>query len=182
YSRYSFPLSPPLFTGRILASEPQRGDLVVFRLPRDDSVDYIERIVGLPGDRIQMRNGLLHINGVPVKRDRIEDFREEDGGRVRSVKRWRETFPNGVSYETLDFVDNSFLDNTPEYRVPAGHYFMMGDNRDNSNDSRVPPERQGVGYVPLENIVGRAAVLFFSIDRETNTPRIRSERIGMVVR
>jgi signal peptidase I len=161
YSHYSLPYSPNLFSGRIWASEPKRGDVVVFRLPKDDSIDYIKRVIGLPGDRIQMIRGLLHINEQPVVRERIEDFVDGDeSGRTVRVKRWRETLPNGVSYTTLDLADNGFYDNTEVYTVPAGHYFMMGDNRDNSQDSRV---LSLVGYVPFENIVGRAEIIFFSV-------------------
>jgi signal peptidase I len=158
YSRYSLPLSLPLFSGRIFGTAPERGDVAVFALPTDTSTDYIKRVIGLPGDHIRMVDGLLHINGVPVRRERVADFfDDEDGSRVR---RWRETLPNGVSYETLDLQDNGFLDNTEEYVVPAGDYFMMGDNRDNSADSRV---LSAVGYVPFENLIGKAQIVFFSL-------------------
>jgi signal peptidase I len=160
YSHYSLPLSPPLFSGRIFGSQPERGDVVVFRLPKDDSTDYIKRVIGLPGDRIKVIDGLLYINGTPVKRERVDDFIDDENGGSERVRRWRETLPNGVSYQTLDLQDNGFLDNTQEYLVPPGHYFMMGDNRDNSTDSRV---LSAVGYVPFENLVGKAQIIFFSI-------------------
>ncbi len=162
YSRFSLPFSPNLFSGRIFGAEPTRGDVVVFKLPRDNETDYIKRVIGLPGDKIQMIDGQLYINGTAVKRERLPDTTDADAtGRQVPVKRWRETLPNGVSYETLDLVDNGFYDNTQVYEVPAGHFFMMGDNRDNSADSRVLSQ---VGYVPYENLIGKAQVIFFSID------------------
>jgi signal peptidase I len=163
YSHFSIPLSLPLFSGRVFGSEPSRGDVVVFRYPKDESVDYIKRVIGLPGDRIQMKEGLLYINDKPVERERLSDFVGEEpcgSDTTVPVKRWKETLPNGVSYESLDCADNGFYDNTIEYNVPPGHFFMMGDNRDNSTDSRV---LSAVGYVPYENIVGRAQLIFFSI-------------------
>ena len=167
YSHFSFPLSPPLFSGRIFGSEPARGDVVVFRPPNDVSTDFIKRVIGLPGDRIQMKEGLLYINDTPVKRERLSDFVGEDPcGRSEAnarVKHWKEILPNGVSYESLDCVDSpGFPDNTNVYQVPPGDFFMMGDNRDNSSDSRV------FGYVPFENLVGRAQLIFFSIAEGQN--------------
>ena len=163
YSRYSIPFGLPLFSGRIMGSEPERGDVVVFKLPRDNSTDYIKRVIGLPGDKIQMIDGQLYINGSAVKRERVEDFIDTDSqGRKSRVMRYRETLPNGVSYDTLDIRPNNYLDNTSVYEVPKGHYFMMGDNRDNSSDSRV---LSSVGYVPYENLIGKAQVIFFSIEQ-----------------
>ena len=160
YTHYSLPFSPRLFSGRIFGSALKRGDVVVFRLPRDDSVDYIKRVVGLPGDKIQMIDGVLNINGTPVKRERVEDYVSDEDGVAQRVKQYRETLPNGVSYVTMDLTDNGFLDNTQVYTVPPDHYFMMGDNRDNSTDSRVLSQ---VGYVPYENIIGKAQIIFFSL-------------------
>ncbi len=160
YSKYSMPLSPNLFSGRIWSAEPQRGDVAVFKLPTDNSTDYIKRVIGLPGDEIQMRQGVVYINGNPVPKKRIDDHVATDyyGNRVR-IPRYEETLPNGVKFAVLDRNPNGTFDNTNVYRVPEGHYFMMGDNRDNSTDSRVLSQ---VGYVPLENFVGRAEIVFFS--------------------
>ena len=161
YSRYSFPFSPNLFSGRVWAAEPQRGDVVVFKLPRDNETDYIKRVIGLPGDEIQMVHGVLYINGQAVKKERASDFVMYDGaGRERQLTRYMETLPNGVTYPVLDLVNEGIGDNTEVYKVPENHFFMMGDNRDNSTDSRFLSE---VGYVPFENLVGKAQVIFFSI-------------------
>ncbi len=166
YSTYSFPFDLDLFPGRIWAEQPKRGDVVVFKKPTDTSVDYIKRLIGLPGDEIQMIGGILNINGKPVPRKRVDDFTETDPfGNVQRIARFEETLPNGVTYTTLDLRRNGYLDNTQVYKVPVGKYFMMGDNRDNSADSRVLND---VGYVPFDNLVGRAEVLFFSVN---NTAR-----------
>lgn len=162
YSKHSFPLNLDLFEGRFWATKPERGDVVVFKKPTDTSTDYIKRLIGLPGDEIQMISGVLHINGKAIKRKRIKDFREVDSyGNVQRVARFQETLPNGVVYTTLDLIKNGSGDNTQVYKVPKEHYFMMGDNRDNSSDSRVLSD---VGYVPFNNLVGRAEVLFFSVN------------------
>ena len=159
YSRYSLPFSPDIFSGRIWGSEPKRGDVAVFKFPPNPSIDYIKRVVGLPGDKIQMRDGQLFINGVGVTREKVGQIDNPDVTEVdRPVDVYRETMPNGVSYDTLDITPNSIGDNTREFDVPPGHYFMMGDNRDNSSDSRFT-----VGFVPDENLVGRANLIFFSI-------------------
>lgn len=163
YSRHSLPLSLPLIPGRIFVTQPERGDVAVFKLPTDNSTDYIKRIIGLPGDDIQVKGGILHINGEPVKRERVGDYVDyTPSGNVRRIPRYIETLPNGKSHYIIEESgDNGGADNTPVYHVPEGHYFAMGDNRDNSQDSRFLRE---VGYVPLENLVGRAEFLFFSID------------------
>jgi signal peptidase I len=184
YSRYSLPFAPPLFSGRIFASKPALGDLVVFRLPQDGRTDYVKRIVGLPGDRVQMKEGLLYINDTPVQRVQIDDFAGTDACGTQgdvSVKRWRETLPNGVSYETLDCVNHGFYDITSVYIVPAGHVFTIGDNRDNSIDSRV---LSSVGYIPFDNIIGRIGMIFFSAARgaEGEPAGTRWDRIGTLVR
>ena len=162
YSRNSIPFSPPLFKGRILEKAPQRGDIVVFKLPRDGHTDYIKRLIGLPGDRIQVTGGVLSINGKPVPRKPLTPVMIDSGwGFTRSVERYQETFPNGRTFITYDFGPDGDVDNTGVYVVPEGHYFFMGDNRDNSLDSRVPSEI-GVGYVPAENLVGKAQIILLS--------------------
>ncbi len=165
YSRHSFPLSLAPFSGRFWGAEPKRGDIAVFKWPRDNDTDYIKRVIGLPGDRIQMHYGVLHINGKPVPRERAGMFESRDSfGRPARFPLYRETLPNGVSYNVLEIGGNdAVMDNTPEYVVPSGHYFMMGDNRDNSTDSR-DMSALGVGFVPYENLVGRAELIFFSIE------------------
>jgi signal peptidase I len=170
YSKHSMPFSPPLFQGRVWAAEPKRGDIAVFKLPTDNSTDYIKRVIGLPGDRIQMIDGVLHLNNQPVKRERIADFVTTDAwGRATTAIQYRETLPNGVSHNIIEREgDTGTFDNTPVFRVPAGHFFMMGDNRDNSLDSR----DRSVGYVPFENFVGRAEIIFFSIDEGASAWRI----------
>ena len=164
YSRYSLPFSPDLFNGRILGHAPERGDVVVFRLPRDTSVNYIKRIVGLPGDRVQMRAGQLYINGTQVPRTRLGVFTAvNERGDAREAGRYTEVLPNGRQHELLKQTDQGGANDTPEFKIPEGNVFAMGDNRDDSLDSRFPAS-VGVGFVPLENLVGRAEFIFFSVD------------------
>ncbi|HEY8580529.1 MAG TPA: signal peptidase I [Beijerinckiaceae bacterium] len=166
YSKHSLPFSPDVFSGRILATPPKRGDIAVFKLPRDGSTDYIKRVIGLPGDKVQMREGRLYINGEIVPREQAPAIRTRDAfGRDADVPTWRETLPGGVSHLVIERDgDRGFYDNTQVFEVPANHYFMMGDNRDNSTDSRVSGADGGVGFVPFENFVGRAEVIFFSVE------------------
>jgi signal peptidase I len=186
YSRYSFPFGFDLFSGRVWAAEPKRGDVVVFKLPRDNETDYIKRVIGLPGDKIQMIHGVLHINGNPVEKVKVDDYVVAGpSGRERHMARYKETLPNGVSYPVLDLVNDGFGDNTEVYKVPEDHFFMMGDNRDNSTDSRFLSE---VGFVPFINLVGKAQIIFFSIDEESSfwqfwrwPTEVRWDRMFMVV-
>ena len=160
YSRHSFQFSFPPFSGRVLGGEPERGDIAVFKLPRDNKTDYIKRIMGLPGDKIQVRNGVVYINGEAVSRRRIADFVAPDQyGNAVAMAQYMETLSNGRSYAVAEMTEFGGLDNTAVYTVPEKHYFAMGDNRDNSLDSRVLAH---VGFIPAENLVGRAEFLFFS--------------------
>lgn len=160
YSRYSFPYSPNLFEGRIFADKPERGDVAVFKLPRDNQTDYIKRVIGLPGDTIEMRDGVLYINDTAVPKKRKGTFKTTNyNGRETAIPSFEETLPNGVTYTVLDADRNGVFDNTRPVTVPEGYYFMMGDNRDNSTDSRATHD---VGLVPFENFIGRAEIIFFS--------------------
>ncbi|WP_426023137.1 signal peptidase I [Brevundimonas sp. PWP3-1b1] len=161
FSKHSIPFSPPLFDGRIMGSAPKRGDVVVFKLPRDNKTDFIKRVIGLPGDRIQMIANKLYINDKPVQDVVVSEQEINDIFGPRPVTEVRETLPEGRSFMTQDFGPGNDLDDTPVYEVPAGHYFMMGDNRDNSIDSRVE-QSSGVGMVPAENLVGKAQIILFS--------------------
>jgi signal peptidase I len=160
YSRYALPFSLPLFSGRVLASDPHRGDVVVFRYPKDDRVDYVKRIIGLPGDRIQLRDDLLYINDVALKRERIERTGEDVTHWAPAFVFWRETLPDGVSYTTELPAKGHRPESTETFTVPAGHYFIIGDDRDNSSDSR---NLTDIGYVPAENLIGRAEVIALSM-------------------
>jgi signal peptidase I len=159
YSRYTFPWGLIPFNGRFFASEPKRGDVVVFKLPRDTSIDYIKRVIGLPGDEIIVRDGTVYINGQPAPQTPAGEYSGPE--EIGSKPRFEERLPNGVTHYVLHWQRKADLDNAGPFKVPAGNYFMMGDNRDDSIDSRVPSYR-GVGYVPDQNLVGRADIIFFS--------------------
>ncbi len=163
YSRYSFPLSPPLFSGRIPDWMPKRGDVAVFKDTFDTSSDYIKRIIGLPGDHVQMRQGHLFINNQEVPRVPAGTYQDDSDGIPVPIARYTETLPNGRSYHVLKATDEGEMNNTQDFVVPPGDLFAMGDNRDNSADSRVQMA-PGVGYLPIENLVGHAEIIFFSID------------------
>lgn len=182
YSRYSIPFHPIPFDGRVPGGVPERGDVVVFRHPGPHNEDYVKRVIGLPGDRISVRSSVVILNGRPIQRDRIEDFalpvspnspcepqgevREEtrDGVPYCIFPRYRETLPGGRSFEVLNKTDTWEGDNFDEIVVPAGHLFVMGDNRDDSMDSRFPVERRGVGLLAIDNVLGRAMIGFWSTD------------------
>ena len=158
YSKHSFPFSLPLINERVLFSEPERGDIIVFKTPENLRIDYIKRLVGLPGDKIQMIDGILHINDIPVKRKKIRsETKLINNGQIRNVLVYEETLTNNISYETFD-IGNTRADNTSEIFIPEDSYFFMGDNRDNSKDSRF------VGSVPKNNLVGKAQIIFFATE------------------
>ncbi len=185
YSSYSLPFSAPLLPHRIFASQPKRGDVVIFKSPPGNKTDYIKRVIGLPGDTVQMIGGQLHLNGVPVPKVKIADFvipvsantvciapefeaTEQDGKATCHYPQFRETTPEGKSYNVLDLGYRP-QDDTPPVIVPAGQVFLMGDNRDNSMDSRFPAvEGGGIGLVPQDNLVGRATVVMWSTDGSAN--------------
>ncbi|MDB5490930.1 MAG: lepB [Micavibrio sp.] len=171
FSHFSFPfgISPLPDTGRVMAKLPSRGDIVVFKLPTNTSIDFIKRIIGLPGDTIQVIEGRLYINHHMVKRQTIGLRRVDENGESTTVTEYLETLPNGLVHHIYEMSDNGQLDNTKEFKVPEGHYFMMGDNRDNSQDSRVMDH---VGYVPYENLVGRASFIFFSTNGYANMAEV----------
>lgn len=162
------PITPDLLPGRYFASSPKRGDVVVFKFPGDGRTDYIKRLIGLPGDKIQMRDGRLYINDELVPREPIAKVHTKNLlGYDIDAPAYKETLPGGVSHTVIEIEgDSGRNDNTEVFVVPPNHYFMMGDNRDNSSDSRVPPYEGGVGYVPSENLEGRAEMIFFSLDND----------------
>jgi signal peptidase I len=166
YSRYSFPFGLGGFDGRMMADKPERGDVIVFRLPSNTSVDYIKRVVGLPGETVQVISGRLYINDKMISRRPVgmTEYDTGNGGRSR-VMEYVETLPGGIEHTIYEESDDQPLDNTEKFTIPEGHYFMMGDNRDNSSDSRV---MDLVGFVPFDNMVGRAEFIFFSTNGYAN--------------
>lgn len=180
YSRYSFPLGALPLSGRIIEQTPERGDVIVFRKPGAEHIDYIKRVVGLPDDEIFLKDGILHINGVAVKREKIDEAKAYNGLFARDAIIYDEILPEGRTHLIQELSDEDVMDNTIAVTVPEGHYFFLGDNRDNSRDSRTE-----VGFVPAENLVGRAEFVFFSHNGTARffefwkwTEAIRFGRIG----
>ncbi len=159
YSRYSFPFGFKFFEGRLFFTEPKRGEVIVFKLPSNPDINYIKRLIGLPGDRVQVKNSKLYLNGKEVPREKIKNFLDQNSGNTTEIPQYIEHLPNGVDHFILDQDPNGPLDNTEEFIVPEKHYFFMGDNRDNSQDSRV---MYVVGFVSEENLLGPARIIFFS--------------------
>ena len=185
YSRFSLPLAPHWFEGRVFAREPKRGDIVVFANPKDGSA-WVKRIVGLPGETIQMKGGRLLINGEMVERRRVEPgFRTANlRGAIVEAPTYDEMLPGGATHRIIQTDDDrGHFDDTIAQEKPPGAYFVLGDNRDNSIDSRVPPKLGGFGFVPVENIVGRVGMIYYSfdVDPPLGRPAPRLERIGLVV-
>ena len=205
FSRHSFPFGFPPFRGRILSHLPDRGDVVVFVPPADEREDYVKRVIGLPGDTVEVRDGTVILNGKPVRRDDPEplpvpisanspcrtvagatpDIQSEGAKRTCVYRTYRETLPSGGSYRVIDQVDNPIADAMSPVKVPAGHLFLMGDNRDDSLDSRFSVAEGGIGMVPVENLVGRASVIFWSTDGSSSYLKpwtwfsaLRGDRIG----
>jgi signal peptidase I len=205
FSRFSFPWGVPSFDGRIFSSLPERGDVVVFRAPGTDE-DFVKRVIGLPGDTLEVRGGMLVINGRPIPREQAGTFampisanspcrvvagatpmvsRGDDGGTACLYPVFKETLPGGHSYRVIDQVDNPRADNVAPTVVPDGHLFLMGDNRDDSLDSRFSPQEGGIGFVPVENLIGRATLIFWSTDGTAEYPKpwtwfsaLRGDRIA----
>jgi signal peptidase I len=205
FSRHSFPFGFPPFGGRILSHLPERGDVVVFVPPGDEREDYVKRVIGLPGDTVEVRDGVVILNGTPVRRDAMQPMaipispnspcravagatpviRGEGAKRACVYRTYRETLPGGANYRVIDQVDNPIADDVPATRVPTGRLFLMGDNRDDSLDSRFSVAEGGIGMVPVENLVGRASVIFWSTDGTSSYVKpwtwfsaLRGNRIG----
>ena len=163
YSQHSFPFSPKIFSGRILKKSPSRGDVIVFKTPADNRTDYIKRLIGLPGDKVQIKNKDLYINGIKIKKERVNiKLNISCGGEILQVNAYEETLPSGRKYLAVYREDGTMI-NTDEYIVPNNHYFFLGDNRDCSKDSRF---LSSVGYVNFNNLVGKARIIFFSSDKK----------------
>ncbi len=162
FSRYSLPISPPISHGRLFMHEPARGDIIVFKLPRDPHMDYIKRLIGLPGDTVQVRHGTVFINNqaIPQKPDGSASI--DIGGFMQTAEKLDETMSDGKSYTTYQVNPDDPAENTDPFVVPKGEYFFMGDNRDNSLDSRFSPDNDGVGFVPAENLEGKAELILLS--------------------